>query len=90
MKITPRNILNLANCITGHQSIEFVALNFNFNELDSEDLKAVCDALEGAKLKGLEVSFKGCGLPRNAFKKLCIWLQLAVEVKEKLILDFAL
>ena len=60
------------------------------NSLDSEDIKTICDALEGAKVKSLDLSFKGCGLPRNAFKKLCIWLQLAIEVKERLTLDFTL
>ena len=90
MKITPKNIANLATAISGHENLEYVSINFNFNELDSEDIKLICDSLEGSKLKGLELAFKGCGLPRNAFKKLCIWLQLAIEVSEKLCLDFTL
>ena len=90
MKITPKNVANLASLISGHEHLEKVSLNFNYNELDSDDIKAICDVLEGAKLKELQISFKGCGLPRNAFKKLCIWLQLAIEVSDKLSLDFTM
>ena len=90
MKISAKNILNLAVALSGHKQIEHIGLNLNFNELDSEDIKNICEALEGAKVKSLELSFKGCGLPRNAFKKLCIWLQLAIEVKDRLTLDFTL
>jgi hypothetical protein len=90
MKISAKNIGNLAVVLSGHKNIDHIGLNLNFNELDSEDIKTICDALEGAKVKSLDLSFKGCGLPRNAFKKLCIWLQLAIEVKEKLSLDFTL
>lgn len=89
MKITPRNVVNLASCLAGHDRLEELHLNLNFNELDSEDIKVITETLENLKLKGLEITFKGCGLPRNAFKKLCIWLQLAVEISEKLALDFA-
>lgn len=90
MKITPKNVQNLALAINGHVNLQYISLNFNFNELDSDDVRTVCDCLEGTKLKGLSLSFKGCGMPRNAFKKLCIWLQLAVEVTEYLSLDFTL
>ncbi len=90
MKITPKNVVNLATILKDHANLERVQLNLNYNELDSDDLKSICDALEGAKLKEIDLSFKGCGLPRNAFKKLCIWLQLAVEVYQKLSLDFTM
>lgn len=90
MKITPKNVANLASVLSAHETLEFLNLNFNFNELDSDDIKMICDSLEGCKLKGLELSFKGCGLPRNAFKKLCIWLQLAIDCQEKLHLDLSL
>jgi hypothetical protein len=90
MKVTPINVVHLANSIKGHKHLEYLILNFNFNELDGDDIRAICDSLEGSKLKGLGLYFKGCGLPRNAFKKLCIWLQLAIEVSEWLALDFTL
>lgn len=90
MKITPKNVANLASVLSAHETLEFLNLNFNFNELDSDDIKMICDSLEGCKLKGLELSFKGCGLPRNAFKKLCIWLQLAIDCQDKLHLDLSL
>lgn len=90
MKISQKNMSSFMMGVSGHKNIDNISLNFNFNELDSDDIKMLCDSLEGAKIKGLELSFKGCGLPRNAFKKLCIWLQLAIEVKDRLALDFTL
>ena len=32
MKITPRNVVNLASCLAGHDRLEELHLNLNFNE----------------------------------------------------------
>lgn len=90
MKISSKNIGHLARAISGHVQLESLKLNLNFNELASEDMRDICEAVQHAKLSALDVSFKGCGLPRNAFKRLCTWLQESVEISDKLSLDFTL
>lgn len=70
--------------------LDSLKLNLNFNELASDDMKHICESVQNAKLISLELLFKGCGLPRNAFRRLCNWLQESVEVAERLSLDFTL
>ena len=90
MKISPKNIFDLAVALSGHERIEHIGLNMNFNELNSDGIKKICEALKGVKVNSLDLSFKGCGVPRNAFKQLCEWLKQNIEVEEKLVLDFTL
>jgi hypothetical protein len=90
MKISSKNIFHLARATSNHVELDSLKLNLNFNELASEDIKNLCEAIQNAKLISLDLSFKGCGLPRNAFKRLCGWLQESVELSERLILDFTL
>ena len=90
MKISSKNIAHLSRATSGHVQLEHLKLNLNFNEIGSEDMKYFCEAIQGAKLLSLDTSFKGCGLPRNAFKRFCSWLQDLVEISDKLSLDFTL
>lgn len=76
--------------MSGHVQLDSLKLNLNFNELGSEDMRNICESVQNAKLVSLDLSFKGCGLPRNAFKRLCGWLQESVELSERLSLDFTL
>jgi hypothetical protein len=90
MKISSKNIANLAVAATEHPVLEHLKLNFNFNELGSEDIKAICESLGSITLQTLDFSFKGCGLPRNAFKRMSNWLLDSVDIIEKIALDFTL
>lgn len=90
MKIGPKNLTSLCKALKSSTQLESISLNFNFNELNSEDMRTICDSVEGKTLKNFEMTFKGCGIPRNGFKKLCIFLQLAVEVSDRLSLDFTM
>lgn len=90
MKISSKNISYLAVATSGHPSLEQLKLNFNFNELGSDDIKCLFDYQQSAKLHTLDLSFKGCGLPRNAFKRLATWLLESVEISHRLSLDFTL
>lgn len=90
MKINPQNVANLCNCIKGQESIKHLRLNFNFNEIDVDDIKLFSEAMNGKSLESLSLRFKGCGLPRDAFSKLTEWLESGVEIYDKILLDFTM
>lgn len=90
MKINPQNVANLANSLKRHTNLKELSVNFNFNELDVDDIKLLVEALNGKSLESLHLSFKGCGLPRDAFKRLCEWIETGVEVYDQLHLNFTM
>lgn len=90
MKISSKNAANLALAVTSHPDMEHLKLNFNYNELGSEDIKVICESMGSMFLQSLDLSFKGCGLPRNAFKRLTAWLMENVEIRDRISLDFTL
>lgn len=90
MKINPQNIANLANCLKNQKQLKHLKLNLNFNEIDVDDVKLLVEALNEKSLESLTLRFKGCGLPRDAFKKLCSWLQSGVEIYDKLVIDLTM
>lgn len=90
MKINPQNVANLANSLKSHSNIKELSINFNFNELDVDDIKLLVEAMNGKSLETLNLSFKGCGLPRDAFKKLCEWLETGVEIYDQLHLNLTM
>jgi hypothetical protein len=90
MKINPQNVANLANALKDQEKLRSLELNFNFNEIDVDDVKLIVEALNNKSLESLTMRFKGCGLPRDAFRRLCAWLQQGVEVYDKLHLDFTM
>lgn len=90
MKINPQNVANLANSLKNHSNLKHLKLNFNFNELDVDDIKLLIEALSGKSLETLSLSFKGCGLPRDAFGKLCEWLETGVEIYDNLHLNLTM
>ena len=90
MKINPQNIANLANSLKTQEELKHLEINFNFNEIDVDDIKLICESLDGKTLESLNLKFKGCGLPRDAFKKLCDWLTNGVEVYDSLAIDLTM
>lgn len=90
MKINPQNVANLANSLKKHSNLKELSINFNFNELDVDDIKLLVEALSGKSLETVNLSFKGCGLPRDAFGRLCEWLETGVEVYDKIHLNFTM
>lgn len=90
MKINPQNVANLANCLKDQNGLKHLEINFNFNEIDVDDVKLLVEALDGKSLENLVLKFKGCGLPRDAFKKMCDWLGSGVEVYDRLTIDLTM
>lgn len=90
MKINPQNVANLCNAIKTQNSLKHLKLNFNFNEIDVDDVKLFSEAMSGKSLESLNLKFKGCGLPRDAFAKLTQWLESGVEVYDQILLDLTM
>lgn len=90
MKISPPNVGNLGNVLYSQNNLNYLCLNLNFNELDFDDLRILCDSIKSKVFNTLILCFKGCGLPKDAFKQLCDCLKSGISVEKKLILDFTM
>lgn len=90
MKINPQNVANLCNSLKTQSSLKDLKLNFNFNEIDADDIKLFAEALNGKSLEALSLKFKGCGLPRDAFARLTEWLETGIEIYDRIHIDLTM
>ena len=90
MKINPQNVAHIAGTYEGQSNLSRVDLNFNFNEVDVDDIQLVTQSLQDTELDDLKLRFKGCRLPRDAFAVLCQWMEAGMELEDTLYADFTM